>query len=160
MKLLAWLRELLRDKRLDPVPRPQGWNKTLADLHAENRNLSGHEIAWAREYEREQLRTWARFPRDGEVFEATREVSLFYLVNWRGPYSGGGTGVLPAGTKLRVSVYANDPEPIGVYAVPLEEKLFEERLIPEPDRLSSKYGGYSLFINVSQLNREFALVPQ
>lgn len=39
---------------------PEGWTKTIDDLVAEKRDLSGEEIAWARSYEREQLRSWAQ----------------------------------------------------------------------------------------------------
>jgi hypothetical protein len=160
MNLMERLRGLLRDKRADLIPRPVGWNKTLGDLDSENRTLSGHEIRWAREYEQEQLRSWARFPKDGEVFEALGPVTISYIVHYRAPYSGGGQGTLPAGTRLRVSVQAGDPEPVGVYAIPVEEGKLEELLVPAEERLSSKYDGYHLFLHVAQLNREFKLVPE
>jgi hypothetical protein len=142
----------------EPKPRPAGWNKTLNDLSAENRSLTGQEIEWAREYDREQLRSWARFPRNDEVFEATHDVEVTYLVDSRGPYTEGGKGVLPKGARIRVSVHMGDLEPVGVYAMPLDEKDIAEKLIPSDDRNSTRYAGYSLFLNVAQLNKDFSLV--
>jgi hypothetical protein len=158
MKILAWLKNLLDDTPAPFKPRPPGWNKTLADLDAEKRSLSGEEIHWAREYDREQLRAWARFPLNDEVFEATRDVRVTYLIDWRAPYSTGGEGMLPKGMRIRVSVHAGDPEPVLVYATPLDEKAVAELLIPEDDRNSTKYGGYSLGVEVAKLNKEFKLI--
>jgi hypothetical protein len=158
MKILAWLKSLLDDTPPPYRPRPAGWNKTLADLDAEKRSLSGEEIHWAREYDREQLRAWVRFPLNEEVFEATRDVPVTYIIDWRAPYSTGGDGVLPKGTRIRVSVLDGDPEPVMVYAIPVDEKAIAELLIPEDDRNSSKYGGYNLRIEVAKLNKEFELI--
>jgi hypothetical protein len=143
----------------EPRPRPADWNKTFADLEKENRSLSGEEMDWARDYEREQLRGWARFPKDGDVYEALHGLEVGFITYWNGPYSGGGRGTLPAGTQVRVSVSADMPEPIGVQADPVESKRIEELLVSEDDRLSSKYRGYALFLDVSVLNKEFRLVP-
>ena len=154
-KLHSWLRRLFAGESKKSRSRPPEWNKTLSDLTAENRSLSGEEIEWARQYEREQLRSWARFPKDGEEFEALRELQITYLIHWRAPYSSGGEGRLPKGTRVRVSVPAFDLEPVGVYAVPIEEKVLEKQLIPEADRLDGKYGGYSLSLKVAQLNTDF-----
>ncbi|MGH9807842.1 MAG: hypothetical protein ACRD9W_11375 [Terriglobia bacterium] len=159
MKLMDWLKELLRDKGMDPPPpRPAGWNKTLDDLYAEKRSLSGHELSWASGYEQEQLRAWARFPKDDEVFEAVAEVEVSYITYYRAPYGGGGKGKLPAGTRVQVHVLEHQPEPTGVSARPLEEVRIEELLVPENDRRSSNYDGYDLFIKVDKLNKEFRLV--
>lgn len=155
MSIFTWLKSLLDDTPPPFKPRPPGWNKTLADLDAEKRSLSGEEIHWAREYDREQLRAWARFPLNDEVFEATRDVRVTYMIDWRGPGSTGGEGVLPKGTRIRVSVHAGDPEPVLVYATPLDEQGVAQLLIPEDDRNSTRYGGYSLGIDVALLNREF-----
>src|SRR5262245_53758486 len=156
MKLLAWLGSLFEEPK--PKPRPPGWSKTLDALTGETRSLSGDEIEWARQYEREQLRSWARFPRDGEQFEAVRDLRVTYVIHWRAPYGTGGEGTLARGTRVRVSVPASDAEPVGVQAVPVDEKAIGQQLVPEADRLSSKYDGYSLSLTVSQLNKDFRLV--
>jgi len=157
--MLAWLKELLRDKSMDPPPpRPVGWNKTLEDLDAEKRSLTGHEMHWAREYEREQLKAWARFPLDGEVYEATQDVDVTYMIYYSAPYGGGGKGVLPAGTKVKVRLNKIDPEPISVSADALEKERLKELLMPKQEYLASNYQDYGLFIKVARLNKEFKLV--
>lgn len=162
MKLPAWLAKLpgrlLGTDDVEWRPRPTEWNKTLDDLSAENRSLSGEEMEWARQYEREQLRGWARFPKHDECFEALREMPVTYILHWRNPYASGGTGTLAKGERIRVGVHAHVTEPLVVDAMPLEEQRFAERFIPEVDRLSSNYGGYSLSLKVDALNRDFRLV--
>jgi hypothetical protein len=116
-------------------------------------------MRWAREYEREQLRSWARFPKDGDLYEALHDLPVRYLIHWRAPYATGGEGTLAKGARVRASVLAGDAEPIGVYTAPVDEKLFAEKFIPESDRASSKYDGYSVFLYVAQLNKDFQLVP-
>lgn len=115
---------------------------------------SGDEIEWAREYERSLLRPWARFPRNGEVFEAQSEMQIDYLTHWAAPFTGGGKYLLRKGTRIRVSVMPFDPEPIGVYAAPLDAAL-EKEIVPEAERTGPKYGGFSLFVKTDRLNREF-----
>jgi hypothetical protein len=56
---------------------PPRWNKTIDDLMAEKRAISGDEIEWA------------RFPRDAEVFEAQADLKLHYLTHWSAPFTGG-----------------------------------------------------------------------
>lgn len=136
---------------------PPGWNRTIDDLMAEKRTVSGDEIEWAREYERSQLRPWARFPRDGEVFEAQGDLRLDYITHWAAPFSGGGPCTIRQGTRVRVSVPAFDAEPVGVYAAPLDASL-EEQIVPEEDRKAGKYGGFSLFVRTAQLNKDFRQV--
>lgn len=139
-------------------PRPHGWNKTLDDLMAEHRMVSGQELSWARAYEQEQLRAWARFPRDGEVHEAAMDCEVTFLTHWAAPYTGGGKAKLPAGARIRVAVLPGDPEPIAVAAEPLDDGSLERELVPEAERTSAKYGGFSLSVGVAELNRSFRLV--
>lgn len=152
-----WLKGLLG---IEPEwrPRPAEWRKTLDDLTAENRSLSGEEIEWARDYEREQLRPWARFPKDGDRYEAAGDLRVTFQIHWRNPTGSGGEGVLPKGTVVRAWVPAGAVEPVAVQVVPEDEKAVEALLVPETDRLSGSYGGYSLTLKVAQLNRDFRLV--
>src|SRR4029078_2192779 len=120
---------------------PNGWSKTLDDLLAEKRQVSGEEIEWARIYEREQLRSWARFPRAGEVYELSDDAVIAYMTHWRAAFTGGGKGLLRKGTRIRTSVHTSDPAPIGVYADPLERSLVEAALVPEKDRSGATYAG-------------------
>jgi hypothetical protein len=151
-------------KKRQPLPtkvvrqRPLDWNKTISDLMSEKRTIPAEEIEWARSYEQENLRKWARFPKDREEFEATKEVTIDFVTHWQAPFTGGGTGKLPMGTRVRVSVSGPDPEPIGVYAAPLDCKRVEAELVPSADRLASKYAGFSLWISIEQLNKDFRRV--
>ena len=137
---------------------PPGWSKTISDLLAENRNVSGEEIEWARNFEREQLRSWARFPRPGEVYELIGDAEISYLTHWGAPFTGGGKGMLRPGTRVRIAEGTGDAEPIGVHADPLEKSRIEAELVPEADRNSDDYAGFSLSISTSELNRLFRLV--
>lgn len=158
MKFPQWFRWLCGERAIVIRPRPADWKTTLTELSAQRRSQSAEEIRWAREYEREQLRSWARFPKNGELFEALRDLPVRYLIHWKAPYATGGDGTLTKGTRVRTSVPAADPEPIGVYTTPVDEKLFAQQFIPEAERASSKYDGYSVFLNVAQLNKDFRLV--
>jgi hypothetical protein len=137
---------------------PSGWSKTIEDLIAENRNISSEEIEWARKFEREQLKLWARFPRPGEIYELTNDAEISYVTHWGAPFTAGGKGLLRRGTKVRIGDGAGDPEPIGVYADALDKGQIEAEMVPESDRKADSYGGYSLFIKTAELNRLFRLV--
>jgi hypothetical protein len=137
---------------------PSGWSKTIDDLLAEKRNISGEEIEWARTFEREKLRSWARFPCPGEVYELTSDAEISYVTHWSAPFTGGGKGLLRRGTRVRIADSIGDSEPIGVYADALEKSRIEAELVPEADRKADSYGGYSLSIKTAELNRLFRLV--
>lgn len=55
----------------------------------DKRTISAVEIERARDYERDGLRPWARVPRDGEEYEAVRDIEIDYLVHWQAPFMGG-----------------------------------------------------------------------
>jgi hypothetical protein len=159
MNIFSWLLRISGfGPEPEPRPRPPDWTKTLADLDAEKRSLTGEEIEWARDYEKEQLRSWVRFPQNDELYEAIHDAKVSYMIDWRAPYATGGEGILPQGTQIRVSVFAGDLEPIAVHALPVELKRIEELLIPADDRNSTKYGGYDVVVGTAQLNKDFRLI--
>jgi hypothetical protein len=139
---------------------PAGWKKTYLDLAREfpGRVPSPEEWEWARAYERTELRKWARFPVDGDIFEAVHDTPVEYLTHWKAPFTDGGSGVLPAGTRFRVLVMKGDAEPIRVYADPLDRDLIEKCLIPSKVSSDDKYAGFSLSITTADLNRIYRLV--
>ena len=143
---------------VDNAELPAGWNKRVRDLIAERRSVSAQEFAWARTYERAQLRTWARFPRDGDVYEALADMAISYVTHWRAPFTGGDTGRLRGGTLVRVTVYPHEPEPVDVHAKPLDTERVEREIVSEADRRSAKYAGFSLAISTTELNTCFRLV--
>jgi hypothetical protein len=146
----------------NPDDFPPGWNKTIRDLIAESkesrRPVGSPEIGWARAYERSLLRPWVRFPLDGEVYEALEDTPIQFLTHWHAPFTGGGEGVLPKGTKVRVKVFESEREPISVYADPLDGPQIEQLLVSESDRTHDKYGGFSLSVPTAELNKLFRLV--
>jgi hypothetical protein len=143
---------------------PSGWRKTIADLCAESkesrRPIGPTEIEWARAYERSLLRPWARFPVDGEIYETIEETPVSFLTHWQAPFTDGGDGVLPKGTKVRVRVPDFMPDPISVSADPLDRKRIETLLVPEAIRTAPKYGGFSLSISTADLNRKYRRIDR
>jgi hypothetical protein len=141
---------------------PIGWTKTTADLFAESKELGTAvgppQTEWALAYERHLLRSWARFPNDGEVYEALEDNSVTVLTDWAAPYTGGCDGVLPKSTKVRVSVVSFNLEPVAVYAFPLNSKEIEALLVSEADRCNEKYRGYHLSVSTADLNRRYRLI--
>jgi hypothetical protein len=136
---------------------PSGWNKCLTHLTPDEQlTLGAEELEWAREYERRALRSWARFPLDGDIYESLRDLEVSFLTHWKAPFTGGGTGTLPSGTRVRVHVY--DPEPVAVAAEAFDNPALEGVLVALEDRKAHNYGGYSLHITTEQLNRHYRLI--
>jgi hypothetical protein len=141
---------------------PAGWHKTIDDLLAEVKELrtpvGPPETEWAVAYERSLLRPWARFPLNGDVYEAIDDTPVSFMTHWFGPFTDGGDGVLPKGTRVRVQVFDFMPEPVSVYADPLDRTVIERLLVPESIRNAHKYGGFSLSVPTADLNRRFRLI--
>ena len=158
MGFWSWFRRRAPVPKPPPRPRPDDWTKTIDDLMAEKRRLSTEELDWARSYERDRLRAWARFPLDREEFEAIADVEVDYLLHWQAPFTGSGKGMLPRGTRIRVSVSERDPErrrlrPARRCRTHRGAVGAERR----PDLVQVR--GYSLFISIEQLNKAFLLCP-
>lgn len=66
--------------------------------------------------------------------------------------------MLTAGTRVRVETDPREAEPLGVWAIPLDEKHWEAILVPLDDRTADKYAGYSIALSTEQLNEQFRLV--
>jgi hypothetical protein len=134
----------------------------LSELFAESKvsrcPVGPPDTEWARAYERSFLRSWARFPVDGEVYETLEDMPIKFLTHWRAPFTGDGEGTLPKGTRVRVEVLNWIREPIGVYAKPVDVPRIERLLVSDDDRANAKYGGFSLSISTADLNRRFRLV--
>ena len=99
-----------------------------------------------------------RFPLDGDVYEALEDVDMPFVTHWRAPFTGGGSGTLPRGTQVRVSVASFNPTPASVYARPLNATEIELLLVCEAERTSPKYDGFSLVLSVAALNTRFRLI--
>jgi hypothetical protein len=81
-----------------------------------------------------------------------------YITHWAAPYSGGGKGKLPVGTRIRVLVSRHETEPVAVYADPLDDGRFAQEWVPESRERPAKYGGFNLYVSVKQLNQDFRRV--
>jgi hypothetical protein len=135
---------------------PFGWTKTTHDL-SPDKVWSVDELRWAHDFERSLLRTWARFPKSGDVYVALKDIRVRYVTHWRQPYTGGGTGTLRRGTRVRVDVFEFNPEPVSVRVEPLARALVESQLIDPRERATAGYNGFSLTIRTEELNRLFEL---
>jgi hypothetical protein len=146
-------------------PAPPGWNKTIDDLLVEaragGRNAVGSpEADWARDYERSLLPVGTRFPKKGDVYEATEDLQVGYLTSWAAPFTGGGTGTLKSGERVIVDDDVLLARPVGVYARPIDYAAVEERMVPESDRANRKYAGFCLSLKTADLSRNFRLVHE
>lgn len=133
--------------------------KTLSELLKDGQTHSWQEIQQARTYEREQLRSWAHFPKSGEVYELQTDAVVSFLTHWHAPFTGGGTGTLKQGTRVRIGDDIDD-EPIAVHAEPLEAARVERELVPVEERLAEKYAGFSLSLRTEDLNKVFRRVTE
>jgi hypothetical protein len=145
-------------------PAPPGWNKTIDDLLVEARagkrsSVGSPEADWARDYERSLLPAGTRFPKKGDVYEATEDLQVDYLTSWAAPFTDGGTGTLKSGERVIVDVDIL-PRPLGVYAKPIDYAAVEARMIPESDRANGKYAGFYLSLKTADLSRNFRLVHE
>lgn len=146
-----------------PGTRPAGWTLTVGALYDEasagkRGNPSKQELDWAREYERSLLSPDCRFPRRGDIYEASIDLTVHYMTFWALPFTGGGEGILRKGTRLAIRQDPIEPEPLGAYAVPLDYAKVEAELIPANDREDPKYQGFELALDTADLNRNFTLV--
>jgi hypothetical protein len=147
-----------------PPPAPPGWNKTIQDLFNEadkNGSVVGPpEVDWARDYERSFIPAGTRFPKKGDVYEATEDVQVSYLTSWSAPFTGGGTGTLKRGERVIVEHNMLLHRPVSVYAKPTDYTAVEERMVPESDRANKKYAGFYLRLKTADLGRNFRLVHE
>ena len=145
--------------------RPKHWKLTISDLMAELRAgkrkaLGGQEIEWAREYERTLLPPDTRFPRKGDVYESLLDQTVKFMTAWRAPFTGGGESLLKKGERVWIDHEPVSQNPIGVYAIPLEYAVVEERMVPEEERNAPEYSDFYLSIKTVDLNSTFTLVEE
>jgi hypothetical protein len=101
-----------------------------------------------------------RFPKKGDVYEATRDVEVSYLTAWSAPFTGGGTGMLLKGDQVIVDQEMIFLQPVAVYAKPIDYASAEARMVPESDRSDKKYGGFYLCLKTLELSRDFRLIRE
>lgn len=146
MSTRLWLRSLF-------------WRKTLDDLSAEmkagtRRIVSREELELAKALTRRRMPTGLRYPRGGEVYEATTDVVVTYMTAHHAPFTGGGKAMLPRGERVRVSGFAGE-RPISVYCDPLRYDALHQQIVPAEERANAYYSNYYLCIETVALNRSF-----
>ena len=104
------------------------------------------------------LKSWARFPKHGDIYEARDNIEVTYLTIWLASFSGGNDVHLPKGAKIKVHVEATDQYPVRIHGVIFDNDLFEEQSIPEEIRRDGGYSGLVLNIGTEELNFHFRLL--
>jgi hypothetical protein len=142
---------------------PPEWKKTIEDLFDEARKtgaaVGSPEVDWARDYERSLIPTGTRFPKKGDVYEATRDIEVNYLTSWSSPVTGGGSGTLKKGERVIIA-HEPLPRPIAADAKPIDYARVEKEMVPESDRSNKKYAGFHLLLKTLELSRDFKLVHE
>jgi hypothetical protein len=84
---------------------------------------------------------------EGQRWVAAVDVAVHGLTHWDAPYTGGFSGVLPAGS---VVIVLDDPPPIAtaVGCRPEAYAELEALLVPASDRSEPRYDSYSLSIDL------------
>lgn len=142
---------------------PADWNLTVLDLMKELENgkrkqLSDPELSWAREYERSLIPTNYRFPKKGDLYQSKFDQMIDYMTAWSAPFTGGGTTKIFKGEKIWIDSEPSDDKPIGTYALPVDYKDLEQRIVPYSDRTAFKYDGYYFHISTKTINENFDLI--
>jgi hypothetical protein len=145
------------------LPRPSDWKKTIGDLFTEmneglRNEICQQELDWAREYVTSLIPDGSRYPRKGDVYESLADQPVRYMTAWRAPFTGGGDSTIFAGERVWINAEPVDEKPIAVYAIPIEYKTIEERMVPPEERLGARYNGFYLSIETMDLLRKYRLV--
>ncbi len=93
----------------------------------------------------------------GQKYRSRHQIEVQVLTHWRAAFTGGHKARLRPGQVIVVC----DSLVEGASAVaclPDDPKGLESELVPDIDRQSEKYAGYSLVIFLNQLGEDFELV--
>lgn len=167
---MQWLKRLFTRHRVTAgvvtqPTRPPGWDLTLDDLFAEMQagkraSVGNPEAQWAKDFERSLLSDETRFPRQGDIYEATVDQDVDYLIAWSAPLTGGGQATLYKGERIRIDIDPGEPEPLGVYALAVDYQQLEQRMVPDDVRTRAKYDGFYFHVKTAALNSRFVLIEQ
>jgi len=86
----------------------------------------------------------------GERYVTLSPIPAIAMTHWSAPYTGGHYVTIPKGTVLVVAL----DQALGASAVYCRPENYDDlhgMFIPEEDRNAAKYNGYSLIIEVAQL---------
>jgi hypothetical protein len=94
-------------------------------------------------------------PRNDDLYECLLDTPVEFVTHWRAPYTGGGTGTLPKGTKVRILVDSAVYRPAAYYARPVDAETLSLVLIPHEERANPKFDGFSLVLTLDDLEKRF-----
>lgn len=167
---MNWIKRLFGKRIALPIDtpspeRPADWNLTLDDLFAEmkagkRKSVANPEAQWAREYEQSLIPVGTRFPKKGDLYELKQDQTVQYMTAWAAPFTGGGEAILYKGERIWVHDAPRGERPLGTYALPVEYKKMEERLVPFDQRKSRKFGGLYFYFKTLDLNTDFTLIQE
>jgi hypothetical protein len=168
---MNWIKKIFSSRTPPPAtvakqekpPMPPDWNLTLDDLFAEmkagkRKSVGNPEAEWAKEYERSLIPEGTRFPQKGDLYESTCDQMVQYMTAWAAPYTGSGEALLLKGERIWIETQPVDIKPIGSYALPVDYKKLEARMVPQAERSSFKYGGFYFYFKTVDLEKNFTLL--
>ncbi len=162
----AFFKKLFRQKSSTNIHGnefPKGWNLTVNGLmnqlvSGKRKQIGDPELSWARASERSLIPTNYRFPSKGDLYKSKVNQTIDYLTAWSVPYTGGGTTTLYKDEKIWIDSEVSDDKPISTYALPVNYKELEERIVPLSERTALKYNGYYFHISTKAINENFDLI--
>jgi hypothetical protein len=88
--------------------------------------------------------------RAGSRYRAREDLPVLYLTHWSAAFTGGGEGILPAGTAFKVAL---DPPTTATAAScdPEDYAALELLLVPEQIRDATNYSNFSLVIDLAAI---------
>jgi len=97
-------------------------------------------------------------PRNDDLYECIEDATVPFVTHWRAPFTGGGSGTVPKGTKVRICVNPEVYRPAAYCARPADAKALEVLLVPAEDRSNPKFEGLSLVLTIEDLSKRFRLL--
>ncbi len=165
MNLIQRLFAQKEEPSKDEAPKecPDDWNLTVSDLMDElidgkRESIGSQECIWALDYERNLLPSDIRFPQKGDVYELLEDQSISFLIAYSAPFTGEGEGVLLKGDKIWIHTKEIEELPMGAYALPVNYKELEQRMVASEERDSLRYDGFYFYFETVDLNEKFRLV--
>ncbi len=120
---------------------------------SEVQRLTGHETT-------SLIPVNARFPRQGDIYEALEDIEVRYLTSWAAPFTGSGKGMLKKGERVVLDTAPFDTCPISVYASAIDYVAIENRVVSAAERTAAKYQGFVFSLKTVDLNSKFRLVNE
>ena len=96
--------------------------------------------------------------REGQRYQTREDVPVSFLTHWAAPFTGGGKGMLNKGATFTI---ASEPKwyAIAVQCIPDDPGSVERTLVPQDDRDSESYRGFTLFIRRDVIRNRCDALP-